>query len=188
MIRLFVPFAPLFSKRVWQNAQVLRGEVRKIYLLRDRVNRSKKKGRSVEVLLFALIPGSAWKAKRLRTSSRRSPEKFAHRSGASGRRGFLGWGLLRALIGDLQRGPLHALLAFSPGLEDRSAPFRAGRPRAPPATPGSISEMISSFFERGRFAQTLRTARSLLGGATGLEQPREPYVQASLRTRQSSAG
>ncbi|HET6658529.1 MAG TPA: metallophosphoesterase [Rubrobacter sp.] len=37
--------------------------------------------------------------------------------------------------------------------------------------------MISSFFERGRFALTLRTARSLLGGATGLEQPREPYVQ-----------
>jgi hypothetical protein len=37
--------------------------------------------------------------------------------------------------------------------------------------------MISSFFERGRFALTLRTARSLLGGATGLELPREPYVQ-----------
>ena len=37
--------------------------------------------------------------------------------------------------------------------------------------------MISSFFERGRFALALRTARSLLGGATGLEQPREPYVQ-----------
>ena len=37
--------------------------------------------------------------------------------------------------------------------------------------------MISSFFEPGRFALTLRTARSLLGGATGLEQPREPYVQ-----------
>jgi acid phosphatase type 7 len=37
--------------------------------------------------------------------------------------------------------------------------------------------MISSFFERGWFALTLRTARSLLGGATGLEQPREPYVQ-----------
>ena len=37
--------------------------------------------------------------------------------------------------------------------------------------------MISSFFERGRFALTLRTARSLLGGATGLEQSREPYVQ-----------
>src|SRR5918994_5207230 len=37
--------------------------------------------------------------------------------------------------------------------------------------------MISGFFERGRFALTLRTARSLLGGATGLEQPRGPYVQ-----------
>jgi acid phosphatase type 7 len=37
--------------------------------------------------------------------------------------------------------------------------------------------MISSFFERGRFALALRTARSLLGGATGLEQPRGPYVQ-----------
>jgi hypothetical protein len=37
--------------------------------------------------------------------------------------------------------------------------------------------MISGFFERGRFALTLRTARSLFGGATGLEQPREPYVQ-----------
>jgi acid phosphatase type 7 len=37
--------------------------------------------------------------------------------------------------------------------------------------------MISSFFERGRIALALRTARSLLGGATGLEQPREPYVQ-----------
>jgi predicted phosphodiesterase len=37
--------------------------------------------------------------------------------------------------------------------------------------------MISSFFERSRFALALRTARSLLGGATGLEQPREPYVQ-----------
>jgi predicted phosphodiesterase len=37
--------------------------------------------------------------------------------------------------------------------------------------------MISSFFERGRFALALRTSRSLLGGATGLEQPREPYVQ-----------
>jgi predicted phosphodiesterase len=37
--------------------------------------------------------------------------------------------------------------------------------------------MISNFFERGRFALALRTARSLLGGATGLEQPREPYVQ-----------
>ncbi len=37
--------------------------------------------------------------------------------------------------------------------------------------------MISSFFARGRFTLALRTARSLLGGATGLEQPREPYVQ-----------
>jgi acid phosphatase type 7 len=37
--------------------------------------------------------------------------------------------------------------------------------------------MILSFFERGRFALALRTARSLLGGATGLEQPRGPYVQ-----------
>jgi acid phosphatase type 7 len=37
--------------------------------------------------------------------------------------------------------------------------------------------MISSFFEQGRFALALRVARSLLGGATGLEQPREPYVQ-----------
>ena len=37
--------------------------------------------------------------------------------------------------------------------------------------------MISNFFERGRFALALRTARSLLRGATGLEQPREPYVQ-----------
>src|SRR5215211_5913114 len=37
--------------------------------------------------------------------------------------------------------------------------------------------MISNLFERGRFALALRTARSLLGGATGLEQPREPYVQ-----------
>jgi acid phosphatase type 7 len=40
-----------------------------------------------------------------------------------------------------------------------------------------MGEMISSFFERGPFALALRTARSLLGGATGLEQPREPYVQ-----------
>ena len=40
-----------------------------------------------------------------------------------------------------------------------------------------MSKMISSFFERGRFALALRTARSLLGGATGLEQPRGPYVQ-----------
>jgi acid phosphatase type 7 len=38
--------------------------------------------------------------------------------------------------------------------------------------------MISSFFERGRFALAMRTARSLLGGAAGLEQPREPYVQS----------
>jgi predicted phosphodiesterase len=37
--------------------------------------------------------------------------------------------------------------------------------------------MILSFFERGRFALALRTARSLLGGAKGLEQPRGPYVQ-----------
>jgi acid phosphatase type 7 len=37
--------------------------------------------------------------------------------------------------------------------------------------------MISNFFERSRFALALRAARSLLGGATGLEQPREPYVQ-----------
>ena len=37
--------------------------------------------------------------------------------------------------------------------------------------------MISSFFDQGRFALALRVARSLLGGATGLEQPREPYVQ-----------
>jgi acid phosphatase type 7 len=40
-----------------------------------------------------------------------------------------------------------------------------------------MGEMISSFFERGRFAVALRAARSLLGSATGLEQPREPYVQ-----------
>jgi acid phosphatase type 7 len=37
--------------------------------------------------------------------------------------------------------------------------------------------MILSFFERWRFALALRTARSLLGGATGLEQPRGPYMQ-----------
>ena len=37
--------------------------------------------------------------------------------------------------------------------------------------------MISRFFELGRFAPALRAARSLLGGAAGLEQPREPYVQ-----------
>jgi acid phosphatase type 7 len=37
--------------------------------------------------------------------------------------------------------------------------------------------MISNFFERSRFALALRAARSLLGGDTGLEQPREPYVQ-----------
>jgi hypothetical protein len=37
--------------------------------------------------------------------------------------------------------------------------------------------MISSFFQRGRFALALRAARSLLGGDTGLEQPREPYMQ-----------
>jgi acid phosphatase type 7 len=37
--------------------------------------------------------------------------------------------------------------------------------------------VISRFFERGRFAPALRAARSLLGGATGLEHPREPYVQ-----------
>jgi phosphodiesterase/alkaline phosphatase D-like protein len=37
--------------------------------------------------------------------------------------------------------------------------------------------MISIFFEQGRFALALRVARSLLGGGTGLEQPREPYVQ-----------
>jgi acid phosphatase type 7 len=37
--------------------------------------------------------------------------------------------------------------------------------------------MISDYFERGRFALALRATRSLLGGATGLEQPREPYVQ-----------
>jgi acid phosphatase type 7 len=38
--------------------------------------------------------------------------------------------------------------------------------------------MISSYFERGRFAQVLRASRSLLGG-TGETQlpPREPYVQ-----------
>jgi acid phosphatase type 7 len=40
-----------------------------------------------------------------------------------------------------------------------------------------MSKMISSFFERGRFALALRTARSLLGGAAELEQPRGPYVQ-----------
>jgi acid phosphatase type 7 len=34
-----------------------------------------------------------------------------------------------------------------------------------------------NFFQRGRFALALRTARSVLGGDTGLEQPREPYVQ-----------
>ena len=37
--------------------------------------------------------------------------------------------------------------------------------------------MILNFLQRGRFALALRTARSLLGGDTGLEQPREPYVQ-----------
>jgi phosphodiesterase/alkaline phosphatase D-like protein len=37
--------------------------------------------------------------------------------------------------------------------------------------------MILNFFERSRFALALRAAWSLLGGATGLEQPREPYVQ-----------
>src|SRR5829696_9287986 len=61
------------------------------------------------------------------------------------------------------------------GCEERLTFFRP--PRATPATPGSIGEMISNLFERVRFALALRTARSLLGGATGLEQPREPYVQ-----------
>src|SRR5919107_1519720 len=40
-----------------------------------------------------------------------------------------------------------------------------------------MGDMISSFFERGRFALALRAARSLFGSATGLGQPREPYVQ-----------
>ncbi len=38
--------------------------------------------------------------------------------------------------------------------------------------------MISSYFERGRFAQVLRATRSLFGGAGEAEPPpREPYVQ-----------
>ena len=38
--------------------------------------------------------------------------------------------------------------------------------------------MISSYFERGRFAQVLRASRSLLGGAGETQSPpREPYVQ-----------
>jgi len=37
--------------------------------------------------------------------------------------------------------------------------------------------MISSYFERGRFAQVLRASRSLLGGAGETQPPREPYVQ-----------
>jgi 3',5'-cyclic AMP phosphodiesterase CpdA len=38
--------------------------------------------------------------------------------------------------------------------------------------------MISSYFERGRFAQVLRATRSLFGGADEAEPPpREPYVQ-----------
>ena len=37
--------------------------------------------------------------------------------------------------------------------------------------------MISSYVERGPLTRALRVARSLLGGATGLEQAREPYVQ-----------
>jgi predicted phosphodiesterase len=43
--------------------------------------------------------------------------------------------------------------------------------------------MISSYFERGRFAQVLRASRSLLGG-TGETQlpPREPYVQGVTAT------
>src|SRR5829696_3573008 len=61
------------------------------------------------------------------------------------------------------------------GCEERLTFFRP--PRATPATPGSIGEMISNLFERVRFALALRTARSLLGGAPGLEKAREPYVQ-----------
>jgi hypothetical protein len=41
--------------------------------------------------------------------------------------------------------------------------------------------MISSYFERGRFAQVMRASRSLLGGAGESQPPREPYVQVLTR-------
>ena len=37
--------------------------------------------------------------------------------------------------------------------------------------------MTSSYFERSALARALCATRSLLGGATGLAPPREPYVQ-----------
>ena len=48
----------------------------------------------------------------------------------------------------------------------------------PPAIPGSTGEMISSYFERGRFAQVLRAAGTFLGGdGEANTPPREPYMQ-----------
>jgi acid phosphatase type 7 len=48
----------------------------------------------------------------------------------------------------------------------------------PPAIPGSTGEMISSYFERGRFAQVLRAAGTFLGGdGERNTSPREPYMQ-----------
>jgi acid phosphatase type 7 len=62
--------------------------------------------------------------------------------------------------------------------EERAPSFRDRILYVPPAIPGSTGEMISSYIERGRFAQVLRAAGTFLGGdGEANTSPREPYMQ-----------
>jgi predicted esterase len=85
------------------------------------VNRSKKKGRSVEVLLFALMRGRRSvcepRLDGVLRSSLIDPVRLAV--------GVFSDGASYALSLGIPSADLYThVLAFSPGLEDRSAPFR----------------------------------------------------------------
>src|SRR5215212_200152 len=79
-----------------------------------------------------------------------------------------------------QRSPRRRLAGSHGGdfRRHRAPSFQDRTPHVSPATPGSIGEMISSSFERGRFAQVLRAAGTFLGGdGERNTSPREPYMQ-----------
>src|SRR5215212_4636224 len=79
-----------------------------------------------------------------------------------------------------QRSPRRRLAGSHGGdfRRHRAPSFQDRTPHVSPATPRSIGEMISSSFERGRFAQVLRAAGTFLGGdGERNTSPREPYMQ-----------
>src|ERR687890_310921 len=79
-----------------------------------------------------------------------------------------------------QRSPRRRLAGSHGGdfRRHRAPSFQDRTPHVSPATPGSIGEMISSSFERGRFAQVLRAGGTFLGGdGERNTSPREPYMQ-----------